>query len=150
MSRLKSFGFLSILFATLFLGLFTLNSECRANSPDEKEVKSVINAWLTEWNSQDKEGVLDLFSDDAGIAKGKGKKLLTKKQYSKEVSRRLAKNKNIKAGDPIISINGETAEAVVPMKFPSLGCSADVVFLIRKYGNVCKIYRFSTKNLRKP
>ncbi len=150
MSRQKSVTFLCVLFVTLCIGFLTPSSECRANSPDEAEVKSVINEWLTAWNGQDKEGVLDLFSEDSGIAKGKEKKLLTKKQYSKEVSKRLAKNKNIKAGDPVISIKGDTAKAIVPMKFPSLGCSADVVFLIRKYDNVCKIYRFSTENLRKP
>ena len=75
---------------------------------------------------------------------------MTKTAYSKEISKRLSKNRNIKAGEPSISMEGDTAKAIVPMKFPSLGCSADVVFLMRQYENQWMIYRFSTTNLRKP
>lgn len=138
-----------LILAMLISGMVLSGGDARAGEPREDQVREVVDQWLYAWNRGDKDGVLALFAEDAGIAKGKETKLLTKAQYSKEISKRLARNKNIQAGSPAVSFDGEDSKAVVPMTFPSLGCRADVVFLMRLYDGKWMIRRFSTENLEK-
>ncbi len=138
-----------IFIAVLMLGISPFCNISRADT-DEILVNAVVDRWITAWNNHDKEAVLALFAEDAGIAKGKEKKLLSKERYSKEISQRMKKNKEvIKRESPKVTIIDDDADVVVPMRFPSLGCGADVVFKIRKYETGWMIYRFSTSNLKK-
>ena len=138
-----------VLGAVLILGMSPFFDVCRADT-NEPLVNEVVAQWITAWNNHDKEAVLALFAEDAGIAKGKEKKLLSKEQYSKEISQRMKENKKVVITEsPKVTMSGENAEVVAPMRFPSLGCGADVVFKIRKYEAGWKIYQFSTTNLKK-
>ena len=149
MSRKGIWVVLLVFGAVLMQGMSPFCDTSRADT-SETAVNSVVDQWITAWNNHDKEAVLALFADDAGIAKGKKKKLLSKKKYSKEISQRMKKNKKvIKRKSPKVTMTGEDATVVAPMRFPSLGCGADVVFKIRKYETGWMIYRFSTTNLKK-
>lgn len=149
MSRKGKWIAIWVLSAVLMLGISPFCDTSRADS-NETTVNAVVDQWITAWNNHDKEAVLALFAEDAGIAKGKKKKLLSKERYSKEISQRMKKNKKVIKREAFkVNMNGEDAEVIAPMRFPSLGCGADVVFKIRKYETGWMIYRFSTTNLKK-
>ena len=75
MSKINSSPSILIFVVVIVFGVVFNINVATAKSPAEAEIQSVVDSWLTAWNNQDKNAVLALFADDAGIAKGKEKNL---------------------------------------------------------------------------
>ena len=112
----RSSIFLTIFFISLlgFIGCATLN-DYKAKTPDEEEIKTTLVKYFEEWDNHDADGVLSVVHEDAKMMTGGVDRLvLSKKQFSEYLPRRLKIAPKLEVGSPKMNVRGDEATVKVP------------------------------------
>lgn len=108
----------------------------------ESQIRAVFEQYTVAWNDANLEGVISLYSEDAKIAEGRNKNIVTKAEYRKLLPEKFSRfGKMSFQGEPVVTVNkDETAKVKVAAQYAGLSNLIKFIFLFKKVGGAWLIY----------
>jgi hypothetical protein len=126
----------ALMLLCLFLNILGCSGsvkETEPKSPDEEAIVALLTESQQTWSNGDTKGWLALWHEDGKIMYGRERTILTKREYEKIISERMAANPTYQFGKPKISISGN--EATVKTSMALSGRSTPVTLNLLKQNN---------------
>jgi ketosteroid isomerase-like protein len=108
----------------------------------EAQIRAAFEKYMIAWNNARLEDVLSLYSDDARIAEGQTKNIVTKAKYRELLPGKFTRfGKMSFQGEPVIALNDDgTAKVKVSAQYAGVPNLVRFVFLFKKAGEAWLIY----------
>lgn len=108
----------------------------------EAQIRAAFEKYMIAWNNARLEDVLSLYSDDARIAEGQTKNIVTKAKYRELLPGKFTRfGKMSFQGEPVIALNDDgTAKVKVSAQYAGVPNLVRFVFLFKKAEEAWLIY----------
>jgi len=108
----------------------------------DAQIRAAFEKYTVAWNNASLEGVLSLYSEDARIAEGQNKNIVTKAKYRELLPGKFTRfGKMSFQGEPVFVLNGDgTAKVKVSAQYAGVPNLVRFVFLFKKVGEAWLIF----------
>jgi ketosteroid isomerase-like protein len=108
----------------------------------ETKIKAALEQYSVAWNNANVEGVISLYSEDARIAEGQNKNIVTKAKYRELLPGKFSRfGKMTFQGEPVVTMNDDgTSKVKLTAQYSGLTTLVRFVFLFKKANDVWLIY----------
>ena len=108
----------------------------------EAQIKAAFERYVVAWNNANPVGVISLYSEDARIAEGQNKNIITKAKYRELLPGKFSRfGKMSFQGEPVVAMNDDgTSKVKVSAQYAGIATLVRFVFLFKKVGDAWLIY----------
>jgi ketosteroid isomerase-like protein len=136
---------LSLFGAVIFLGIVSavIPSVAFADPAQvEAQIKAAFERYVVAWNNANTEGLMSLYSEDARIAEGQNKNIITKAKYRELLPAKFSRfGKMSFQGEPVVAMNDDgTSKVKVSAQYAGIATLVRFVFLFKQVGDAWLIY----------